>query len=342
MSEVSATGDVPEASGTTPFREPRLVSVVAPVLNEEEILPLFIERVHEALAGIEHEIVLVNDGSTDSTPELLDRTALSDPHLVVVHLSRNFGYQAAVTAGLDHSSGDAVVTIDADLQDPPELIVDLLEAWRRGSDVVYAVRQERQGERWVKLATARWFSKLFTALAQLEVPHNVGDFRLLDRRAVEAIGSMPERNRFLRGMTVWVGYTQSSVPYRRDARYAGETRYRWRTLLRLSMDAISSFSHLPLQMATVLGFGVASLAFLAIPYVILNRLLGLYVEGVSTLLFAILLLGGIQLITLGVIGEYISRIYDEVKQRPLYLVRGRRNAQGAEPVDVAERERIST
>lgn len=333
---------LPPAPEVIPVRRAGLVSVVAPVLNEEEVVELFLDRVHAALDGVEHEIVLVNDGSTDGTSELLDRAAEADPRLKVVHLSRNFGYQAAVTAGLDHSGGDAVITIDADLQDPPELIGDLLDAWRRGADVVYAVRQERQGEGWVKLATARWFSKLFATLGQLEVPHNVGDFRLLDRRAVEAIGVMPERTRFLRGMTVWVGYTQSSVPYRRDARYAGATRYRWRTLLRLSVDAISSFSHLPLQLATVLGFGVAGLAFLAIPYVVLNRLLGLYVRGVSTLLFAILLLGGIQLITLGIIGEYISRIYDEVKQRPLYLVRARRNAQGSEPLDTAERERISS
>ncbi len=333
---------LPPAPEGIPVRRAGLVSVVAPVLNEEEVVALFLDRVHAALDGVEHEIVLVNDGSTDGTSQLLDRAAEADPRLKVVHLSRNFGYQAAVTAGLDHSGGDAVITIDADLQDPPELIGDLLDAWRRGADVVYAVRQERQGEGWVKLATARWFSKLFATLGQLEVPHNVGDFRLLDRRAVEAIGAMPERTRFLRGMTVWVGYTQSSVPYRRDARYAGKTRYRWRTLLRLSVDAISSFSHLPLQLATVLGFGVAGLAFLAIPYVVLNRLLGLYVRGVSTLLFAILLLGGIQLITLGIIGEYISRIYDEVKQRPLYLVRARRNAQGSEPLDTAERERISS
>jgi dolichol-phosphate mannosyltransferase len=222
-----------------------------------------------------------------------------------------------------------VVTIDADLQDPPELIPDLIAEWRSGADVVYAVRRERPGESRLKLTTARWFSAIFRRLAELDLPANAGDFRLLDRRAVDALRRMPERSRFMRGMTVWVGYRQSSVPYDREPRAAGETRYRWRTLLRISLDAISSFSHTPLQIATVVGFVVSFLAFLGIPYVIVNRLLGFYVEGVSTLLFAILLLGGIQLITLGIIGEYISRIYDEVKRRPLYIVDQRVNVEPA-------------
>ncbi len=256
---------------TLALRAPALVSVVAPVLNEQEVVLTFLDRVHSALEEIDHEVVLVDDGSTDGTAELLDARADQDERLRVAHLSRNFGYQAAVTAGLDHARGDVVVTIDADLQDPPELITEMLERWSQGSDVVYAAREERQGERWIKLATARWFSRLFTRLAELDLPQGVGDFRLLDRRAVDALRAMPERNRFLRGMTVWVGYTQSSVPYRRDPRFAGETRYRWRTLVRISVDAISSFSHLPLQLATLMGFAVAGLAFLAIPYVVLNR-----------------------------------------------------------------------
>lgn len=323
-------------------RSPGLVSVTAPVLNEEAVVLTFLERVHAALATVDHEVVLTDDGSTDGTAELLKARAAEDKRLRVVELSRNFGYQAAVTAGLDHAQGDVVVTIDADLQDPPELIPQLIQRWAEGSDVVYAVREERQGESWVKLATARWFSRIFTRLAELDLPHGVGDFRLLDRRAVDALRAMPERKRFLRGMTVWVGYTQSSVPYRRDPRFAGETRYRWRTLLRISMDAISSFSHLPLQLATLLGFAVAGLAFLAIPYVFLNRVLGLYVKGVSTLLFAILMLGGIQLLTLGIIGEYISRVYDEVKRRPLYVVKERRNVNSL-PAAARERdERTST
>ena len=304
---------------------PGLVSVIAPILDEEAVVETFCDRVRTALADHSYEVVLVDDGSRDRTGEILERLASEDERIKVVHLSRNFGYQAAVTAGLDHAQGDVVVTIDADLQDPPELIGQLIEQWRGGSDVVYAVRREREGESWLKLATARWFSRIFTRMAQLEMPAGAGDFRLLDRRVVDALEAMPERARFLRGMTVWVGYTQSAVPYDREPRASGRTRYRWRTLVRISLDALSSFSHAPLQVATIVGFAISFIAFLGIPYVIVNRLLGFYVEGVSTLLFAILFLGGIQLIFLGIIGEYISRIYDEVKRRPLYLVRERRN-----------------
>jgi glycosyltransferase involved in cell wall biosynthesis len=313
-------------------RRPALVSVSAPVLNEEEILETFYGRVRDALEGFEWELVLVDDGSTDRTPEILAELAARDPRVRAIEFSRNFGYQAAVAAGLDHCRGDVVVTIDADLQDPPELIPELIAEWSRGADVVYAVRRERKGEGRLKLMTARWFSALFTRLAELDIPTNVGDFRLLDRRAVSALRLMPERNRFMRGMTVWVGYQQSSVPYDRDARYAGDTRYRWRTLLKISLDAISSFSHVPLQIATLLGFAVSFIAFLGIPYVIISRIFDVYVEGLSSILFAILFLGGIQLITLGIIGEYISRIYDEVKGRPLYLVRARRNVEAPEPL----------
>ena len=303
----------------------QLISVTAPVLNEEEALPLFYERVRQTLGETEFELVLIDDGSTDRTPEVLDELAAADPRVKVVHLSRNFGYQAAVAAGIDHCRGDAVITIDADLQDPPELIAELIEEWRGGADVVYAVRRERPGESRLKLVTARWFSAIFSRLAELDVPGNAGDYRLLSRRAVEALRRMPERKRFMRGMTVWVGFRQSSVSYDRDPRYAGTTRYRWRTLTRIAFDGITSFSDRPLQIATVAGFLVSFVAFLGIPYVIISRLFDLYVEGVSTLLFAILLLGGIQLLAIGIIGEYISRIYDEVKQRPLYIVEEARN-----------------
>jgi polyisoprenyl-phosphate glycosyltransferase len=320
-------------------REVGLLSVVAPVLNEEDILPVFYERVRDALKGIEWELVLVDDGSKDATREVLERLAAEDPRVRAVVLSRNFGFQPASMAGLDHARGDVIVTIDADLQDPPELIPKLVNAWREGSDVVYAVRESRQGERWVKLATARWFTKLFIWLGKLEVPENVGDFRLLDRRALDVLRAMPERNRFLRGLSVWVGFTQTSVPYTRDPRYAGDTKYRWGTLLRISLDAISSFSHAPLQLASLLGFAVSFVAFLGIPYVLISRIFDVYVEGVTTALFAILLLGGIQLITLGIIGEYISRIYDEVKRRPLYVVSERVNIAPPAPTAPPRDER---
>ena len=307
-----------------------LVSVVAPALNEEDVLERFYERVRSALEGISFELVIVDDGSTDSTPEILARLASSDPRVRVVELSRSFGYQSAMSAGLDHAGGDVVVTIDSDLQDPPELIGALLDRWREGADVVYAVRRSREGESRLKLRTARWFSAVFARLAELEIPADAGDFRLLDRSAVDALLQMRERRRFLRGMTVWVGYTQSSVLYDREPRAAGETRYRWRTLARISFDAITSFSSVPLQIATFIGFTVSGIAFLGLPYVIIGRLTGIYnVEGLSTLLFAVLFLGGIQLIFLGVIGEYISRIYDEVKGRPLYVVRARRNLEAS-------------
>jgi dolichol-phosphate mannosyltransferase len=306
-------------------RSPGLVSVTAPAHNEEAVLERFYERVRDALDDYDFELVIVDDGSTDGSAALLDRMVAEDDRVRVVHLSRSFGYQAAVAAGIDHVRGDVVVTIDADLQDPPELIPELIGEWGRGADVVYAVRSERQGEGRLKLASARWFTRVFTKLAELDIPRDAGDYRLLDRRAVEALRQLPERNRFMRGLTVWIGFRQSSVPYVRDPRHDGETRYSWRALMRISLDAISSFSHVPLQIATVAGFVVSFFAFLGIPYVIVNKLLGFYVEGVSTLMFAVLLLGGIQLITLGIIGEYVSRIYDEVKHRPLYVVSDRRN-----------------
>jgi glycosyltransferase involved in cell wall biosynthesis len=304
-----------------------LLSVVAPVYNEEALIDEFYSRVCSAMEGLEFELVLVDDGSTDGSPAVLDRLAATDPRLRVVYLSRNFGHQTALTAGLDHARGDAVVMLDADLQDPPELIPRMLDHWRAGCDVVYAVREEREGESRFKLTTARWFYSLFDKLAQVELQHNSGDFRLLDRRALDALLSMRERNRFLRGMTVWVGYTQAAVPYKRDSRYAGETKYTLAKMLRFSLDAISSFSHRPLQLATLLGFLISTLAFVAIPVVIVLRILGSYLPGFGAITIAVLLLGGIQLIAIGIIGEYVGRIYDEVKGRPLYLVRARRNAE---------------
>jgi polyisoprenyl-phosphate glycosyltransferase len=302
-----------------------LLSVVAPVYNEEATLEQFYARVCAALDGLRFELVLIDDGSSDGSPELLTRLASTDPRVHVVFLSRNFGHQTALTAGLDHARGDAVVMLDADLQDPPELIPRMLDQWRAGCDVVYAVRCEREGESRFKLATARWFYRLFDKLAQVDLQHNSGDFRLLDRRALDALLSMRERSRFLRGMTVWVGYRQAAVPYRRDPRYAGETKYTIPKMMRFSLDAISSFSYRPLQLATLLGFVISTLAFIAIPVVVVLRLLGSYLPGFSSITIAVLLLGGIQLIALGIIGEYVGRIYDEVKGRPLYLVRSRLN-----------------
>jgi len=302
-----------------------LLSVVAPVYNEEQLIELFVTRTCAALEDYTFELVLVDDGSSDATPGLLDRLADQDPRVRVVHLSRNFGHQAALTAGLEHAIGDVVAMIDADLQDPPELIPTMIEQWQQGSDVVYAVRKQREGETAFKLATASWFYKLFDKLAQVDLEPNSGDFRLLDRAALNALLAMTERSRFLRGMTVWVGFTQTAVPYERDARHAGETKYTLRKMLRFSLDAIASFSHLPLQLATYIGLISAGVAFIAIPVVIGLRLVDSYLPGFGSITIAILLLGGIQLIALGVIGEYVGRIYDEVKHRPLYIVREERN-----------------
>jgi dolichol-phosphate mannosyltransferase len=303
------------------------------VYNEEATIEEFYTRVCAALAGVQFELVLVDDGSSDRSPALLDELALADPRVRVVYLSRNFGHQTALTAGLDHARGDAVVMLDADLQDPPEVIPRMLDHWRAGCDVVYAVREEREGESRFKLATARWFYALFDKLAQVELQHNAGDFRLLDRQPLNALLSMRERSRFLRGMTVWVGYRQAAVPYRRDPRYAGETKYTLPKMLRFSLDAISSFSHRPLQLATLLGFMISTLAFIAIPVVIVLRVLGSYLPGFSSITIAVLLLGGIQLIAIGIIGEYVGRIYDEVKDRPLYLVRSRVNIPEGETLE---------
>ncbi|MGZ4178531.1 MAG: glycosyltransferase family 2 protein [Solirubrobacteraceae bacterium] len=306
-------------------RELTLVSVVAPVYNEDATIDEFYGRVCSALGPLPFELVLVDDGSTDGTPMKLEALAANDPRVRIVYLSRNFGHQTALTAGLDHARGNAVVMLDADLQDPPELISTMLDHWRAGCDVIYAVREQREGESRFKLSTARWFYRLFDKLAQVELQHNSGDFRLLDRRALDALLSMRERNRFLRGMTVWVGYTQAAVPYHRDSRYAGETKYTLPKMLRFSLDAISSFSHRPLQLATLLGFLISTLAFIAIPVVVVLRILGSYLPGFSALTILVLLLGGIELIAIGIIGEYVGRIYDEVKGRPLYLVRAGRN-----------------
>jgi polyisoprenyl-phosphate glycosyltransferase len=306
-------------------RIPTLLSLVAPVYDEEELIEEFVRRATAAIGAFPFELVLVNDGSSDRTPELLDRIADTDPRVRVVHLSRNFGHQAALTAGLEHARGDVVAMIDADLQDPPELIPEMVARWSEGADVVYAVRQRREGETAFKLATASWFYKLFDKLAQVDLEPNSGDFRLLDRRALDALLSMTERSRFLRGMTVWVGFSQTAVSYQREARHAGETKYTLRKMLRFSLDAIASFSHLPLQLATYAGMLSAGLAFVAIPVVIALRIAGSYLPGFGSITIAILLLGGIQLIALGVIGEYVGRIYDEVKHRPLYIVGEERN-----------------
>jgi dolichol-phosphate mannosyltransferase len=258
--------------------------------------------------------------------------AQADSRMRVILLSRNFGHQASLSAGLEHARGDAVAMLDGDLQDPPELLPDMVAHWRTGVDVVYMVRAARAGESRFKLTTARWFYRLLARLTEFDVPQNAGDFRLLDRRALDALLAMPERRRFLRGMSAWIGFKQLGIPYDRDARYAGETKYSLRNLVRFSLDAIASFSHVPLQLSMGAGFIVSGIALLGLPLVVILRLAGATeLPGVSTILFVVLFLGGVQLITIGIIGEYLGRIYDEVKQRPLYVVHERINATSPDP-----------
>jgi glycosyltransferase involved in cell wall biosynthesis len=315
-------------------RRLELLSVVVPLRDEEGTVCELFRRIHTALADVRFELILVDDASSDGTPALLDALADSDPRVRVVHLARNFGHQAALTAGLEHARGNAVAMLDGDLQDPPELLPAMLGHWRSGSDVVSAVRTDRAGESRMKLTTAHWFYRLFARLSDLDLTQDAGDFRLLDRRALDALLSLRERNRFLRGMSAWIGYTQTAVPYEREPRHAGHTKFTLRKMLRFSSDAITSFSWRPLQLATVLGFLLSCVALLAIPLVIGLRLAGETIPGFATVLCVVLLLGGIQLITIGIIGEYVGRIYDEVKGRPLYLVRSKR---GFGPVEAARR-----
>lgn len=309
------------------MREPGLLSVVAPMHDEEDAVGALHARTVAALSGLEFELVLVDDGSRDATGDRLRALAASDERVKIVALSRSFGHQAALSAGLEHARGDVVVMLDGDLQDPPELIPEMLDAWRRGADVVYAVRDAREGETRFKLTTARWFYRLFARLARIELAQDSGDFRLMDRAPLDALLAMPERNRFLRGMSVWVGFTQTAVTYTREARSGGRTKYTPGRMLRFAFDAITSFSHAPLQAATLLGFAFSLLAFLAIPLTVVARYTDMYDRGIPSTIVIILLLGGIQLITVGIIGEYVGRIYDEVKHRPLYVVRERVNVE---------------
>ncbi len=302
---------------------PPVFSVVAPVYNEEVLLPQFYQRtvaVMEAL-GEPFEIVLVNDGSRDRSAQIMRDLHAQDGRVKVLNFSRNFGHQMAITAGTDYARGQAVVVIDSDLQDPPEVIPDLIARWREGYQVVYAIRSEREGETWFKKTTASFFYRLIKRITSVDIPVDTGDFRLMDRRVVEALRSIREHSRFMRGLSVWVGFNQIGVPYRRAARTAGNTKYPLKKMLRFAFDGITSFSYFPLQLATVAGFSIAGLSVLGIIVAIIMRLSGNNAfEGQATTLVSVLFLGGVQLIFLGIIGEYLGRIYDEVKRRPLYIV----------------------
>jgi polyisoprenyl-phosphate glycosyltransferase len=307
------------------FSRPVLLSVIVPCFNEEEALRGAHSRLSATLAQLPAnvEIVYIDDGSTDATPDVLSELQTTDKVVRVVRFSRNFGHQIAITAGLEHAAGDVVVIIDADLQDPPEIIVSFFKKWQEGYDVVYGVRSEREGETVFKLWTAKMFYRCMTLLSDIRIPLDTGDFRLMDRRVVNALLGMPERDRFVRGMVSWLGFSQVALPYRREARVAGVTKFSFFKMLRFALDGIFSFSIVPLRVATWTGFITSFLAIVGIVLVSLEHFLGVegLVKGWTSTMFAVLFIGGVQLICMGIIGEYIGRIYGESKRRPLYVVR---------------------
>lgn len=325
-----------------------IFSIVTPIYNEAGNISELHRRISAVMetVGEPWELVMVNDGSSDGSAELLNTLHQEDPtHVRVVHFSRNFGHAMAVTAGMDYSSGQAVILIDADLQDPPELLPEMIQKWEEGYQVVYAVRARREGESWFKLATASLFYRILYRITDVDIPLDTGDFRLMDRSVVDVVETMREKARFLRGMVSWVGFRQTGVEYVRDKRLTGETKYTFRKMLRFAWDGITGFSYFPLQLATYLGFAIALLSALAILIVIYLRAFtnAEPLEGQATTLVVVLFLGSIQLISLGIIGEYLGRIYNEVKGRPLYIVSNilgieRAPHAGARPNSEAHRE----
>ncbi|MBM3127875.1 MAG: glycosyltransferase family 2 protein [Chloroflexi bacterium] len=298
-------------------------SIVAPVFNEEETLPEFYRRTRAVMDQLdgECELLLVFDGSRDRSPEIGRELRAHDPRVKLIVFSRNFGHQIAISAGIDYAEGDAVVIIDSDLQDPPEVIPTLVAKWNEGFKLVFAQREKRHGETFFKLFTAAFFYRLIRQLASIDIPPDTGDFRLIDRQVVLALRKIREHHRFMRGLSVWVGFKQTGIRYERHERFAGTTQYPVKKMIKFATDAITGFSYVPLQLATTMGFWISGIALLAIPVVAILRLTGNdSFHGQATTLIAVLFLGGVQLIFLGILGEYLGRIYDEVKNRPLYLV----------------------
>jgi polyisoprenyl-phosphate glycosyltransferase len=318
-----------------------LLSVVVPCMNEQEVLLTTHQRLIAVLqqAPVNFEIVYVDDGSTDSTPEVLRNFQIKDARVRVVRFSRNFGHQVAITAGLEHASGDAIVIIDADLQDPPEVILEFLAKWLDGYDVVYGVRAERDGESAFKLWSAKFFYRFISRLSDTSIPLDTGDFRLMDRRVVDSLISMPERDRFVRGMVSWLGFSQVAVPYHRVSRAAGTTKFSLFKMIRFALDGIFSFSILPLRLATWTGFAASGVAIAGIIIVLLERFFQVpgLVKGWSSAVIAELFIGGVQLICMGIIGEYVGRIYGESKRRPLYIVRETMGFESRNPVNAVAR-----
>jgi glycosyltransferase involved in cell wall biosynthesis len=306
-----------------PRKRDPFISLVVPVFNEQEVIDLFLERTSQALddAGLDYEFVFVNDGSSDQTLPMLILLSAENRRVRVIDLSRNFGKEAALTAGIHHVRGDALVPIDVDLQDPPELIPRFVEKWREGYDVVYGVRTRRDEDSWGKRMTAGGFYQIFNRLSQTHIPDNAGDFRLIDRRVVEVLKQLPERNRFMKGLFSWVGFRAASVSYERPARAAGQTKWNLLKLWNFALDGIVSFSTAPLRVWSYIGVIISLLSFIYAVIAVMKVLLfGVDVPGYASLLVVVLFLGGIQLISLGIIGEYLGRLFLETKARPVYVI----------------------
>lgn len=323
-----------------------LFSILIPVYNERETLPQLFERL-VALAAtlpVSVEVVLVNDGSRDHSLAQMIAFAQTDNRFRIVDLSRNFGHQLAVSAGLSVVRGNVIAILDADLQDPPEILIDMLHRWAAGIDIVYGQRRTRKGETWFKRTTATLYYRLLSNLANVEIPRDAGDFRVVDRRAVDVINAMPERHRFLRGMFAWVGFSQEAFPYDRDPRFAGETKYSFRSMIRLSLDGILSFSVKPLRWVVILGLSTTLVAFLSLAYLLILRLLwpATFSPGLVGMFITMLFMFGINFICLGVIGEYLGRSYVNVQGRPSFIVRSIYHAdQGRDPVNLAMPEDVT-
>lgn len=297
------------------------ISVVVPVFNEQENLPELYRRLTETLSSLgSYEILFINDGSTDKTREIISKFHETESRIRLINFSRNFGHQAAITAGIDHSLGRAVILIDADLQDPPELLSEMIKLWRAGNEVVYAVRQKRK-EFFLKRVAYFVFYRILQFISNIDIPLDSGDFCLMDRTVVKQIKNLPERNRFLRGLRCWVGFKQVALPYEREARHAGTTKYTFRKLVRLALDGIVSFSSFPLRLAAYIGFLTFTLSIIYLLFAVIAHFVGNPPPGWTSIIAVVLLIGGIQLTILGIIGEYIARIYEESKQRPTYIVR---------------------
>ncbi|SAL38896.1 glycosyltransferase family 2 protein [Caballeronia humi] len=307
------------------IKSPDIISLVVPFYNEEDVIDEFFATVRPVLDAVpdsDYEIVCVNDGSRDLTLEKLLKYSIGDRRIKVVDLSRNFGKEAALTAGLDHARGDAVIPLDADLQDPPHLIPRLIEKWRDGFDVVIAIRSERLTDSYAKRSTASWFYRVHNAISDVKIPGNAGDFRLMSRQAVDALKLLPENHRFMKGLFAWIGFETASIEYVRQPRAAGTTKFSGWKLWNFALEGVTSFSTLPLRVWTYIGGLTAAFAFVLAAYLILRTVIrGVDVPGYASIFTAVLFLGGMQLVGIGVIGEYVGRIYSETKRRPVYIVR---------------------